>query len=197
MGKYDMLDAVLLRGGGYIRTSDVVQIGISRTYFGSYVRDRGLERISHGVYKSADAWDDGMYILQTRYPSAVFSHESALFLLNLAEREPARHSVTMKAGTNATRLGNQGVKVYKVKQELFIEGVIEMRSPTGHTIRTYCPERTICDLVRSRRHIEIQDFQFALKEYAVSRERNIPLLLRYAKLFSIEKRIRQYLEVLL
>jgi len=61
----------------------------------------------------------------------------------------------------------------------------------------YNAERTICDLVRSRRNIEIQDLQSAVKGYVKRKNKNIPLLMRYAELFSVEKIIRQYLEVLL
>jgi len=48
---------------------------------------------------SPDAWQDGMFVIQTRYPQAVFSHETALYLLNLADREPTHYTVTLKAGT--------------------------------------------------------------------------------------------------
>jgi hypothetical protein len=70
-------------------------------------------------------------------------------------------------------------------------------SPGGHILRVYSPERTICDLIRSRRNIEIQDLQTAMKEYVRLRDKNISLLMRYSKAFSVEKILRQYLEVLL
>jgi hypothetical protein len=73
----------------------------------------------------------------------VFSHETALYLLNLAEREPVQYAVTLKAGTNATGLTQQDVKVYKVMESLFNEGIIEANSPVGHILRTYNLERTI------------------------------------------------------
>ena len=98
MNKFEVLDALLQKNNGFLKTSDAIQAGISRTYLGEYVRDRDLERVAHGLYMSQDAWEDGMYIIQTRYPLAVFSHETALYLLNLAEREPVRYSVTLKAG---------------------------------------------------------------------------------------------------
>lgn len=47
---------------------------------------------------SPDAWEDGMYILQMRYKGAVFSHETALYLLEMADREPIQYTVTMKRG---------------------------------------------------------------------------------------------------
>ena len=197
VSKFETLDALLLKNNGYIKTSDAVRAGVSKTYFGEYVSARGLEHAAHGLYMSQDAWDDGMYVIQARYPGAVFSHETALYLLSLAEREPTQYAVTLKAGTNASGLTANGVRVYKIKPELFEEGIITARSPSGHSLRAYNAERTVCDLIRSRRNIEIQDVQTAIKEYVRSKDKNIPLLMRYAKAFSVEKIVRQYLEVLL
>ena len=197
MSKFETLDALLNNNSGFIKTSDATSADVSRAYFGEYIRERELERVAHGLYMSHEAWEDGMYVIQVRYPDAVFSHETSLYLLSLAEREPTQYAVTLRAGTNSAGLLKSGVKVYKVKIELFEEGIIEAQSPSGHTLRVYNPERTICDLIRSRRNIEIQDMQTAIKEYVRLREKNIPQLMRYAKAFSIEKIVRQYLEVLL
>ena len=197
MSKFITLDKLMQENNGFIKTSDAVRAGVSKTYFGEYVKDRGLERAAHGLFMSQDAWDDNMYVLQARYPAAVFSHETALYLLNFAEREPTRYAMTLKAGTNTSGLIKSSVKVYKVKHELFEEGITGVRSPASHNLRAYNAERTICDLIRSRRNIEIQDLQAAVKEYVRQKDKNIPLLMRYAKMFSVEKIVRQYLEVLI
>jgi len=197
MNKLELLDSMLMKNNGFLKTADVTAAEISKTYLAEYVRKHNLERIAHGLYMSQDAWMDEMFVIQVRYPDIVFSHETSLYLHNHAEREPTRYSITMKAGTNATRLTKQGVKVYKVKESLFNDGVTETQSPTGHNLRVYNLERTICDLIRSRRNVEIQDLQAAIKEYVRLKEKNIPLLMRYAKAFSVEKIVRQYLEVLL
>lgn len=197
MNKSELLNDLLQKNNGFLRTSDATQAGVSRTYLGQFVWKNGLQRVAHGLYMSQDAWIDGMYVIQTRYPQAVFSHETALYLLNLTDREPTRYSVTLKAGTKATGLTKEGIKVYKVKTDLFDLGVSEARSPAGHQLRVYDPERTICDLLRSRNTVEIQDLQTGLKEYAKSKGGNIPLLMRYAKQLSVEKILRRYLEVLL
>ena len=197
MSKFELLDKLLHEKNGFIKTSDAAHAGISKTYFGKYVKDRGLIRAAHGLYMSRDAWDDGMYVIQVRYPEAIFSHETALYLINLAEREPAQYSVTLKAGANTSGLTSDGVKVYKIKHDLFEEGIIKAPSPAGHSLRAYNHERTICDLLRSRRNIEIQDWQSAIKEYLRRKDKNILLLMRYAKAFSVDKIMRQYLEVLL
>jgi len=188
---------LLQKNNGFIKTSDVVRAGVSKTYFGEYINVRGLERAAHGLYMSQDAWDDGMYVIQVRYPDAIFSHETALYLLSLAEREPTQYTVTLTARTNGTGLSKSGVKVYKVKDELFTEGIIQARSPSGNPLRTYNPERTICDLIRSRRNIEAQELYTAIKEYVRLKDKNVPLMMRYAKAFSVDNIIRQYLDVLL
>ena len=197
MSKFDVLDLLLQENNGYIKTSDAVRAGVSKTYFGEYVSARGLERAAHGLFRSQDAWDDGMYVVQVRYPDSVFSHETALYLLRLAMREPTQYAVTMKAGTSSSGLTKSGVKVYKIKEELFYKGIIQAQSPSGNTLRTYNLERTICDLVRSRRNVEAQELQTAIKEYVRLKDKNVPLLMRYAKAFSVEKIICQYLDILL
>lgn len=197
MKSADKLTTLLKENKGFLKTSDAVAEGVSRTVLGDFVRHNNLERVAHGLYMSQDSWTDGLFVIQVRYPEAVFSHETALFLLHLADREPDPFSVTVKAGTNSVGLSQQGVKVYKVKKELFSEGIIETNSPSGHSVRTYNAERAICDLFRSRNRIEIQDLQAAIKEYVRLKEKNIPQLLRYARAFSVEKQVQQYLEALL
>lgn len=197
MSKTEALLSILQNNHGFLKTSDAMRIGISRAYLSEFVRKQGLERVAQGLYMSRDAWDDGLYVIQVRYPAAVFSHETALYLLNLAEREPLQYTLTLKTGTNTTGLSKQGMKVYKVKVGLFDEGITQVNSPSGHPLRVYNAERTICDLFRSRRNIELQTLQAAVRAYLSLKEKNLPLLMRYAKVFSVEKIVRQYMEVLL
>ena len=197
MNKQEQLDMLLEKSGGYLKAADAVSLGVSRTYLGDYVRLRRLERVAHGLYKSPDVWDDGMYVIQQRYPQAIFSHETAAFLLNLAEREPTKLAVTLSAGTRATVLTSQGIRVHKIKHELFELGLTSIATPAGNTVRTYNAERTICDLFRNRNSVDMQDLQVVVRGYLESKGRNIPLLMRYAKQFSIDRIVQSYLEAVL
>ena len=184
MEKTAFLDALVEEGLGYLKTSDAVEAGVSRAFVGDYVRANGMERVAKGLYRAQDAWDDGMFVLQTRYPGAVFSHETALFLLGLTDREPDRYSITLKAGASSSNLAREGVRVHKVNSELFSLGVIEVQTPFGHT-------------VRKRIFVEAQELQGALKSYVRRKGKDIPLLMHYAKALSVEKVLSRYLEVLL
>lgn len=197
MNANETLNQLLLERQGVLKTAAVIAAGISKPTLQKFTKDKQLTRVSHGIYLAPDAWADGFYLLQARWPQAVFSHEAALYLLDLADREPLRYTVTVKTGYNGTNLEKEDIKVYKIKKELYETGLTEAQTPAGHTVRAYNRERTICDMLRSRRNIEIQTFQTALKEYVQRKDKNLPQLMRYAKMFRVEKILRPYLEVLL
>ena len=197
MNKKEKLDNMLCEKNGVLQTADVIEAGISKTYFMEYAKKMELERVAKGIYLSPDAWEDPFYLLQTRYPQIIFSHETSLYLLGMAEREPLQFTVTAKAGYHAKSMKEQKIKVYRVKKELLELGVVNLESPEGHLVKAYNAERTVCDLLRSRSNVEIQDLQTAIKEYLRSKEKNLPQLMRYAKEFRVEKVLRPYLEVLL
>jgi hypothetical protein len=108
-----------------------------------------------------------------------------------------QHSITIYTCYGTSRLVEAGVKVFTVKKELLEVGKTQITTSFGHIVPMYNLERTICDLVRSRSSFEIQDLQSALKTYAKMKERNLNKLMEYAKLFHVEKKIREYMEVLL
>ncbi len=197
MNQFEQLNQLIKEHGGTIQTFQVLDAGISKPVFYAYVKEKGLEQATHGVYVSPDTWTDAMYLLHLRCEQAVFSHETALFFHDLTDREPIRYSVTVRTGYNPSRLQEDGVQVYTVKKELHEVGVITAKTPFGRTVPVYDMERTICDLLRSRSRMEIQVFQDALKQYVRRKDKNLRTLMQYAAMFHVEKLLRQYLEVLL
>lgn len=197
MDQFDRLDKLISEYRGMIQTLQVMKAGISKPVFYTYVKERGLEKVTHGVYLSPEAWTDAMYLLHLRCGQAVFSHETALFFHDLTDREPFQFSITVKTGYNPSRLKEDGVRVYTVKKDLHDLGITVAQTPFGHWVPVYDMERTICDLLRSRSRIEIQVLQDALKQYVRRKDKNLRTLMQYAAAFHVEKLLRQYLEVLL
>lgn len=197
MKKSELLEKISNDNNGILRLKDAMDAGISKTYVLDFVKKNDYEQAARGIYLSPDAWEDGMYILQMRYKEAIFSHETALYLLEMADREPLQYTVTMKWGCNPSNLTKQGVKVYTVKKEWHNLGVTQACTPMGHTVRVYDAEKTLCDVFRGSSQVEIQDRQTAIREYVARREKDIPRLMEYAKRFRIEKTMKQYLGVLL
>ena len=112
--KYDKeLDRILSANAGVITSGEAQAVGATRPAFSDYVRRRGLERVSRGVYAEPDTLPDEMALLQKRFPKAIFSHNSALYLHDMTDREPMPLSVTVDSGYNASRLKSQGAQVHQ------------------------------------------------------------------------------------
>jgi len=188
---------ILKDQNGILLTSDLLKYGIPRTYLSILEKKGEVQRISRGVYSASNYMIDEMVGIQARYKGAIFSHETAVYLLDLTDRTPLFYSVTVPAGYNATSLKTSGAKVYFVNRGLYLLGLITVKSTHGNDIKTFNLERTICDLLRSRNQIDIQQINESLKRYVSKKERNIDLLYSYAKQFRIQKIVREYIEVLL
>lgn len=197
MTQREQIRKMLEDNGGILQTSQVIDGGITKTVFYQYIKDHAMVKLSHGVYAVKDAWTDAMYLLHLRCEQAVFSHETALFLHDLTDREPTEYEITVKTGYNPSKLKEDGIKVYTVKKELHGEGIVMMQTPFGHLVPVYNMERTICDMIRNRNCMEVQTFQTALKQYANRKDKNLRQLMRYAEKFHADRILRQYLEVLL
>lgn len=149
------------------------------------------------AYAAKDTWIDELEMLHRRCPMGVFSHDEAFYYYGLTDREPLVHTLTIYSGYNVHRLKEDGYKVYTVKKELLDIGKQIVKSNQGNEIPMYDLERTICDLVRSRSSIEVQDFNAVLKAYVGRKDKDLNKLMKYAKLFRVDKIIRNYMEVLL
>lgn len=182
---------------GMLLTKNAIQGSIKKDEFYRFIAANHFEKAAHGIYLSPEAWEDESFVLHQRCPQAVFSHDEALFYHGLTDREPMQQTLTIYSGYNTQKLKESGIKVFTVKKELLNVGKIIVENSYGHKIPVYDLERTICDLMRSRRYFEIQDFQTAIKTYVKRPDKDLNKLMTYAPLFRVEKRIRQYMEVLL
>ena len=197
MTQFEVLDNLVENGRGYLRTSQVLESGISKPTLAAYVSKRNMERVAHGVYLAEDAWPDELYLLYLSNSRIIYSHETALLLHGLMEREPVKTDVTVPAGYNSTHLRKKGIRVHQVKPEVYELGAVEVQTSFGNTVRAYDMERTICDVLRYKESMDVQIFQHAMKEYMGSTHKNLNRLMEYAKKFQIGPLVRIYTEVML
>ena len=197
MNRFEILDNLVEHGNGYLRTAQVLEQGISKPTLAEYVSKKHMVRVAHGIYLAADACPDELYQLSLSNSRIVFSHETALFLHGLMEREPKYTCVTVKSGYNASHLRNRGIRVYQVKPEVADLGVTEVRTGFGNIVRVYDKERTVCDILRYKAAMDVRVFQYAMKGYMAAGEKHMGRLMAYAKKFQIESAMRVYTEVML
>jgi predicted transcriptional regulator of viral defense system len=187
---------LLKEQNGFFRTSDLSKRGIPSSYITLLLERGEIKRVSRGLYTSDDIFLDDMLILQTKFKNAIFSHETALFLLGLSDRNPLFFTLTVPSGYNASRLKRNGAKVFFIKQELLNLGLLSINSPFGNPINTFDLERTICDIIRNRNKVDIQIENQALKSYVNHKDRNFNRLFEYATKLRVLKKVKEIIEVL-
>jgi predicted transcriptional regulator of viral defense system len=185
------------KNNGIVTSRQVTTAGINRQYLRVLVDKGFLERSERGVYIIPTILDDEMFNLQNRYRRGIFSHGTALFLLDLTDRTPIKYSMTFPIGYNTSNLKTENVEYYRVIDGLYELGITTKRTPNGNEVRVYNAERTLCDTLKGRSNTDIQIISEAFKRYTKLPSRDIPMISKYAKLMRVEKKLRTYLEVLL
>jgi len=76
-------------------------------------------------------------------------------------------------------------------------GLIEKKTTFGNTVRCYDPERTICDILRSRSRMDEETVIAAIKHYGDYKNKNLQKIAEYAEKLRVSKQVKGYMEVLL
>ena len=191
------LQSVLKQNGGIVTTAQANEAGVSNERLRLLVQSGDLERVTTGVYVLPDEFADKMYIAQLRRSKIIYSHETALFLHELTDRDPISYMVTVPTGYNPTRLREDGFTVFTIKRKLHEIGVTKLTTMFGNSVVVYDLERTICDCLRSRNDLDIAVVTDAIKRYAKRKDKNLNKLMQMAETFQVTKLLRIYMEVLL
>ena len=191
------LKPILTQNGNTITTAEANAAGISNERLRQLVKRGVLERPTFGVYVLPHDFVDRMYATQKRRPKIIYSHETALFLHDLTDRDPISYSVTVPTGYNTVKLREEGFTVYTIKRDLHTVETTEVETMFGHTVRVYTMERTICDCLRSRSRMDVTLLTDALRRYVRRKDKNLNTLMKMAKTFRVEQPLRHYMEVLL
>ena len=193
----DELHTILAQNGDTFTTAQANAAGVSNERLRLLVKSGQLERAAFGVYVLPEEFIDKMYVEQQRRPKIIYSHDTALFLHDLTDRDPIRYSVTVPSGYNTARLKKDGFIVFTIKRELHETGAAHVKTVFGHTVTAYSMERAICDCLRSRSQMDNDVVIDAIKRYAKRKDKNLNTLMKMGETFRVTKLLRSYMEVLI
>lgn len=183
--------------GGLVTTSQVEDAGIPRARISDMVRSGELVRVQRGVYCLTDAWEDEFLATQLRFPKGIFSDATALYLNGYTDRTPFVLTMAFPRSYSATKAREAGIEVRTCADDVLDLGLTTLKTPYGNEVRAYDLERTLCDMLRGRQDVDVQLVNPAMHRYVRSNNKDIQKLLEYASALGVEKKIRNYLEVLL
>ena len=197
MTDYEKIEEIARKNNNVFKTQMVIEAGIRKEKIREMLESGLVEKLGHGLYSLSREDVDEYYEFQQRCPKGIFSYGTSAYFWNLSDRVPNVLSCTVPRGYNTSRLKiDTKVKYHYLPKELYDIGIVEIISPQGAQIRVYDRERTICDLIRDRKKVDMQLYSNALNVYFKSREKNIRKLMKYGKAFRITEELEKYMEVL-
>lgn len=182
---------------GYVTTKQVKNANINTIELTRLVKQNKLERITRGYYAITNSFCDDYYKYQLKSKNCIFSHSTALYFYDLSDRTPLYFDMTVPIGYNGSLSKDQNIHLHYVKKELLELGLTTVESPFGMKLRAYDVERTICDIIKYRNHMDREIFTKALKWYAERKDKDLFKLMKYAQKLKIAKKVIEYMEVLL
>ncbi len=185
----------LLNTQGLLRPRDLAIHNISREVLNRLVKSGKVERISHGLYRLANAGiSENQTIMEVSkaIPSGIVCLLSALRFHKLTTQNPAQVwlAISSKAHSSAKMLP---VRFVRFSGPAFAEG-IEQHTLEGTPVKVYSPAKTVADCFKYRNKIGLDVAIEALKECRSKNLATIDQLWHYAKICRVGNIIRPYLE---
>ncbi|MCI6892562.1 MAG: type IV toxin-antitoxin system AbiEi family antitoxin domain-containing protein [Treponema sp.] len=180
---------------GYFSLKTAAEFGITRWQLQELLRNGEIQKVSYGLYALKNVIPDELFITQLLSPRAIFSHESALFFNGYSDQVPFRYTISVPHGYISKNLSEQ-YDVRHVAKESAEEGIKIIKSELGNDLRVYSIERTLCELLHKPSDLDKERFIPAIQKYLRSKNKDILILMHFAKIFRVEKRLLPYLEAI-
>lgn len=198
MSKNDLVLKLLKNNNGLITSLEAKSKGIDNKILQRMEKLGQLERVEHGLYMDSNQMEDEYYLSQYRCKKGIFSHETALYFHELADRTPFQIMITIPSGYNTRLLKEKNkYKFFYVAKNLHTIGKITMKTPYGNEVYVYDKERTICDCLKKKEQLDSDLVNEAVRRYLKTPGSDYAKLIKYAELFNIKELVRQYMEVLI
>ena len=185
------------KNNGILEAGEVRKLGIDNKVLQRMVESGEIERIGRGLYLDVNYMEDEYVVAQYRCKKGVFSHETALFFHDLSDRTPFQLMMTIPAGYNTRILKETDkYKFFYCKKDCYEIGIIKTATSFGNEVLVYDKERTICDCIRKKDKLDADLVLTAVKRYMKEQGSDYGKLLKYAEIFKVRDKVKQYMEVL-
>lgn len=193
---YEKFINIINKTNGIVTAKDAENKGISRTMLKKMADDGYIERIDYGLYATDKFIYDEYYLFQLKHKNIVFSYNTALYFQNMTERTPSKMDVTTKRNTNLASYKEQ-INLYRINENILDLGKTKVATPFGNSVYAYNLERTVCDIINNKTHIDIETANKAIRNCIKNKNFNVNKMFEYAKKMKIYEKIKNYMEAII
>lgn len=191
----EIIQKLMEINNGYITTKELENFDISRNYLSIMTKKNMIEKVAKGIYIDATKIEDVYYVLSVSTPKIIYSHMTALYFHNLSIKAPdSSFDITVTKKYNNPKLKKHNV--FYVDDKLYDIGITEAKTPQGNKVKVYDMERCICDIIRSKKRMDIEHVKYAVKEYLKRKDNDLIKLSKYADMFGIKEEVMDFVSVM-
>ena len=187
---FEMYDFVM-------KTSELAQENISKSMIEKLINEGIIEKVRRGYYHwNYDFTGGDVVILKKLFPDAVYCMETAAFYYRYSDRTPTHWNFAIHRDVSKTRteIDYPFIKAYRVNSKLLHLGVRTFNID-GIDIKMYDRERTVCDCLRHMNEMDKEIFNKIIQAYVNDSQKNIPNLIKYAKILRVTKKVNDLIGV--
>lgn len=183
---------IFIKNKGYARMKELKAARIHTREIAKAVEQKIIEKIKPGLYKLVDYnWDEnsGFIDICKANKKAVVCLLSAAAYYELTTFNPSQIYLAVPNNTDKFILDYPPIKLFYFSDKYYSLGIETIETKTG-LFRIYNKEKTIVDLFRYSKRLGEDIALESIKKYLSNRKkRNIPKLIKYAKLCGVIKKI--------
>lgn len=191
----EIIQKIMEYNNGYVTTSDVENFNISRNYLSIMKKKGMIEKVAKGFYIDSKKIEDVYYVLSVSTPKIIYSHMTALYFHNLSIKAPDNsYDITVTKKYNNPKLKKHNV--FYVDDKYYDVGLIEIATPQGNKVKAYDIERCICDIIRSKKRMDLEHVKYSVKEYLKRKDNDLIKLSKYADMFDIKEEVMDFVSMM-
>lgn len=192
------IQSIFSTNSGYARTSDILAAGIHFSELKKLLAAGTISQIKRGYYRWEDManWGSELPEITRLIPHGVFCLFTAAEYHGLSTFQSWQHHIAIERSMKIAGLDKEQIKLYYWPQTSLEFGVEEI-TLEGGIIHMTDAARTVCDIVKYRNKVGKDLMLEVIRNYAKRKDKNVSLILDYARRLRVEKIIKPYLEITL
>ncbi len=198
--KRELIKKLFEQNNGYARTRELVGCGINPAMIKQIEWEGLITKVKHGLYRWTEYEvinsDEELIEVTHIAPNGVLCLLSALSYYELTTYNPWQYYIAiLRDSGKPSGFSYPPIKFVSFTEKYYYGGLQEIEL-SGHKIKIYDMEKTLCDCIRFRNKLGIDIISEALKNYISRPDKDIGKLVEYSKMFRIKSVLSNYLEVL-
>jgi len=191
----EIIEEIMKKNNGYITSKDLDIFDIHRMYLSIMQDKKIIKKVSVGIYIDTNKLEDNYYVFRLSMPNVIFSHMTALYFHGLSIKEPKGiYDISVKRSYNSIHLKKHNV--FYVDNDIYGLGLTEIETPMGNRVKVYDIERCICDIIRSKNRVDLENIKHCVREYIKREDKDLDKLSLYAEKLGIKEVVTNYIETM-